>query len=617
MNSTNGSHGAVHFDPDAVGVKYREERDKRLVPGRAAIRDLTGDNLFGKYREDPFTPFEHRDPLFGEIDVAVVGAGVAGVVSGANLRKVGIERIVVIDQAGGVGGTWYWNRYPGVMCDVESYIYMPMLEDLDYVPTRKYALGDEIREQLEAIARKYDLVDGALFHTGVQRTEWDEERSHWVLHTDRGDEIRARYVVMAVGILNLMKLPDIPGMELFKGKSFHTGRWDYEYTGGDMHSRMSNLADKVVGIIGTGASAIQCVGPLGQSAKRLYVFQRTPSAVGVRDNRLTSEDLASAFRSRPGWQRDRMYNFHSVLNGEDVVNMVDDGWTRHEARVWNPRMEPGMTMQELILKAEEEDFEIMEEHRRRIDETVIDSRTAEVLKPYYRYLCKRPCFHDGYLPAFNLPNVTVVDCPVGIETVNERGLVCNGEEFELDCLIYATGFEAEVTPFPRRAGHEIIGRDGLRLDEKWAAGPSTLHGMMTRGFPNFFMVPAPGQQGVISVNFTLVTCEGAEHIAATIKLLNERGIQVIDVSEEAEQNYVDGIVAEYKDTSVVMEACTPSRLNNEGNPKAMNPRAGSWGGGRGDLFGWITMLKEWREAGDFPGMETGQAVGARRAGEAQ
>jgi cation diffusion facilitator CzcD-associated flavoprotein CzcO len=610
VNSTNSSDGPTHFDPDAVHAKYLEERDKRLIPGRAAIRDLTGDNLFTAYREDPFTPFAHREPLVEEIDVAVVGAGIAGIVAGANLRKVGVGRIRVIDQAGGFGGTWYWNRYPGVMSDVESYIYMPMLEDLDYVPTRKYAFGDEIREHLEAIAKKYDLVDEALFHTGVQSTEWDEEGARWVLHTDRGDEIRARYVVMAVGILNLMKLPDIPGMELFAGKSFHTGRWDFEYTGGDMHSRMDKLADKVVGIIGTGASAIQCVGPLGQSAKQLYVFQRTPSAVGVRNNQPTSEDLADDFRSRPGWQRERMYNFHSVLNGEDVENMVADGWTRHEARVWNPRMEPGMTMQEFILKAEEEDFEIMEEHRQRIDEIVTDARTAEILKPYYRYLCKRPCFHDEYLPAFNLPSVTLVDCPAGIQTVTERGLICNDQEYELDCLIYATGFEAEVTPFPRRAGHDIIGRGGVRLADKWAAGPATLHGMMTRGFPNFFMVPAPGQQGVISVNFTLVNCEGAEHIAATIKLLDERGVRVADVSEEAERDYVDRVVAKFKDASVVMEACTPSRLNNEGNPKGMNPRAGSYGGGRGDVVGWVKMLKEWREAGDFAGLETNQPVAA-------
>jgi len=603
VNSPNGS-SHPHFNPDAVHAKYREERDKRLLPGRAATRDLTGDNLFAKYREDPFTPFVHRDPISEEIDVAVVGAGIAGTVVGAQLHKAGITGVRLIDQAGGVGGTWYWNRYPGVMCDVESYIYMPMLEDLDYVPTRKYAFGDEIREHIERIAQKYDLLTGALFHTGVQTSEWDEESARWTIRTDRGDVIRARFVVMAVGILNLIKLPDIPGMEVFKGKSFHTGRWDYEYTGGDMHSRMDKLADKAVAIMGTGASAIQCIQPLAQSAKHLYVFQRTPSAVGERNNHPTPPDFID--RCKPGWQRERMYNFHRVLDGQDVDDLVGDGWTRFEARVWNPRREPGATMEEFILRAEQEDFEIMEEHRRRIDETVTNPRYAEILKPYYRYLCKRPCFHDEYLPAYNLPNVTLVDCPAGIDRVTEWGLICNGEDYEFDCLIYATGFEAEATPLPRRAGHEIIGRDGLRLADKWAGGPNTLHGMMTRGFPNLFMVPAPGQQGVISVNFTLVNCEGAEHIAATIKLLDERRVRSFDVTAEAEEEYVAGIVGAYTDTSAVMEACTPSRLNNEGNPKATNPRGGSYGGGRGDLFGWIELLTRWREAGDFPGLEITQ-----------
>ncbi len=299
-----------------------------------------------------------------------------------------------------------------------------------------------------------------------------------------------------------------------------------------------------------------------------------------------------------------MYNFHAVLDGHPVeVNMVDDGWTHHEAVVWNPRMEPGMSVEEFVLRAEEDDYAIMEEHRSRIEEIVTDPGTAEILKPYYRYLCKRPCFHDEYLPAFNLPNVTLVDCPAGIEKVTEDGLLCNGEEIEVDCLIYATGFEAEITPFPRRAGHEIIGRGGLRLADKWEAGAATLHGMMTRGFPNFFMMPAPGQQAVISVNNTVVVEEGAEHIAATIGLLEKCGVRVADVSAEAEEEYVAGIVAGYKDVSAVMEACTPSRLNLEGNPKAMNPRSGSWGGGRGDLFGWVEMLAEWRSSGEFAGLE--------------
>jgi cation diffusion facilitator CzcD-associated flavoprotein CzcO len=592
------SDKSAHFDPDAVHAKYLEERDKRLIPGRAAIRDLTGDDVFAKYREDPFTSYVQRDALSDEVDVAIIGAGIAGVAAGVELRKAGLRRIRLIDQAGGVGGTWYWNRYPGVMCDVESYSYMPMLEELNYIPKNRYAFGDEIRGHVEGLARKFDLYEDALFHTGVKTTTWDEEMSRWIIRTDRGDEIRARYVVMAVGILNLMKLPAIPGMELFQGKSFHTGRWDYDYTGGSQEDpQLSKLADKVVAIMGTGASAIQCIPALAESSKHLYVFQRTPSAIGVRGNHPTSEDFAKDLG--PGWHRERMYNFQQVMAAMPVdVDLVDDGWTHHFAKVHHPSMEPGMTPAEIMRRAEEEDFAIMEEHRARIDEIVKDPQATEILKPYYRYLCKRPCFHDEYLPTFNLPNVTLIDCPAGVERVTERGLVLrDGREFEFDCLIYATGFEAEATPFPRRAGHEIIGRGGVRLADKWVSGASTLHGMMTRGFPNLFIMPCPGQQAVVTVNHTLITVEGAEHVGATVKLLEESKIKVFDVSSEAETEWKEIILSSYVDGSAIMGACTPSRINNEGNVSAVSPLSGSYGGGIGDFFGFRKILVEWRDHG--------------------
>ena len=592
------SDTSAHFDPDAVHAKYLEERDKRLIPGRAAIRDLTSDDVFAKYREDPFTAYVQRDALSDEVDVAIIGAGIAGVAAAVELRKAGLKRIRLIDQAGGVGGTWYWNRYPGVMCDVESYSYMPMLEELNYIPKNRYAFGDEIRRHVEGLARKFDLYEDALFHTGVKTTTWDEGTSRWIIRTDRGDEIRARYVVMAVGILNLMKLPAIPGMELFKGKSFHTGRWDYNYTGGSQEDpQLSNLADKVVAIMGTGASAIQCIPALAESSKHLYVFQRTPSAIGVRGNHPTSEDFAQDLG--PGWQRQRMYNFQQVMAAMPVdVDMVDDGWTHHFAKVHHPTVEPGMTPAEIMRLAEEEDFAIMEEHRARIDEIVKDRQAAEILKPYYRYLCKRPCFHDEYLPTFNLPNVTLIDCPGGVERVTERGLVLSdGREFEFDCLIYATGFEAEATPFPRRAGHDIIGRGGVRLADKWESGASTLHGMVTRGFPNLFIMPCPGQQAVVTVNHTLITVEGAEHVGATVKLLEEGKIKVFDVSSEAETEWKEIILSSYVDGSAIMGACTPSRINNEGNPSAVSPLSGSYGGGIGDFFGFRKILVEWRDQG--------------------
>lgn len=600
----------LRFDPEVVHAKYAEERQKRMIAGRADIRDLTRDGAFAHYLDDPFTPLVERDPISDDVDVAIIGAGIAGVVTGARLREAEISRIRLIDVAGGIGGTWYWNRYPGVMCDVESYVYMPMLEEMNYVPKTRYAFGDEIRGHLEAISRKYDLVRDALFHTRVEKSKWDEGVARWVVTTDRGDEIRARYLIMAVGILNLMKLPMIPGMERFAGKSFHSARWDYAYTGGSSSGNLTHLADKVVGVIGAGASAIQCVPPLAESAKHVYVFQRTPSAVGVRGNAPTHEHFARSLS--PGWQKERMENFTAVMGGRTVAHdLVDDGWTHHMAKVVNPHAEPGMSLDEIAQENEELDYAVMEEHRSRIDAIVADARTAESLKPYYRYLCKRPCFHDEYLHAFNRPNTTLVDCPSGVERVTERGLVANGREFAVDCIIYATGFEAEATPFPRRAGHPILGRGGVSLAEKWKDGVQSLHGMMTRGFPNLFISPAPAQQAVISVNHTHVMVTGAEHIAATIARLDELGVEIADVSEEAEADWGQKVVGAQLDDSLFIAACTPSRLNFESNPSAVNPRNGNYGGSYGDYFGWRDLLAEWRN-GDFAGLELEGTAGRER-----
>jgi cation diffusion facilitator CzcD-associated flavoprotein CzcO len=588
------------LDLDAVRARYRVERDKRMVEGRAAIRDLTGDGRFAGYRADPFTPFVEREPISDDVEVAVVGAGLAGVLAGAKLRQAGAGRIRLIDRAGGIGGTWYWNRYPGVMCDVESYIYLPMLEELDYIPTTRYAFGPEIRAHLQAIADRYELSADAVFHTGVEAAVWDEAASRWVVRTDRGDEITAKYLVMAVGILNLMKLPAIPGMERFAGRSFHTARWDYDYTGGGPDGRLDGLGDKVVGILGTGASAIQCIPPLADSAKRLFVFQRTPSAIGVRGNRPTEPDFVD--RTHPGWQRERMDNFQAVMNARPVdADLTDDGWTHHMAKVYNPPFDPQLPLEENMRRAETIDYAIMEEHRSRIDDLVTDPRTAEILKPHYRYLCKRPCFHDEYLPSFNSPNVTLVDCPAGIDRVTETGVVVAGTEYALDCLIYATGFEAEVTPFIRRANFDLTGRNGVSLAAKWENGMASLHGMMTHDFPNLFIMPAPGQQGVVTTNHTHISVEGAEHLAATYAGLKKRGVEVFDVTAAAEADWTGQIVAGFVDRSSVMSACTPSRLNFEGNPSAAIPANGSYGGGLGNFWEFRELLANWIDDGALPG----------------
>ena len=594
--------GSAEFDPEAVRAKYLAERDRRLVPGRAEIRDLERDEQFARFRADPFTPFQDRAPITDDPDVVIVGGGIAGILAGVELRKAGVERIRIVDQAGGMGGTWYWNRYPGVMCDVESYIYLPMLEELDYIPQHRYASGEEIRQHLQAIAERFDLVEDALFHTGVSRAEWDGDLARWRVHTDRGDELASRYYVLAVGILNLMKLPAIPGMEDFAGRSFHSARWDYGYTGGGPGQPLTKLADKTVALIGTGATGIQCLPPLAAAAEQVYVFQRTPSAVGVRGNRDTQPDFRE--RLEPGWQRERMDNFQAIMLGRQVdEDLTDDGWTHHYAAVHHPPRRKGMTLEEYMRGAEELDFGIMEEHRRRVEELVRDRQAAEALKPYYRYLCKRPCFHDEYLEAFNEPNVTLVDCPAGIERITEQGPLVDGRQFEVDCIVYGTGFEAELTPLYRRAGHDIVGRDGVRLADKWSDGAASLFGMMSRGFPNMFVMPAPGQQAVVTVNYTQLAVLGAEFVGGAVRILEEKGVDVFDVSAEAEDEWCTKIVDSFVDGSAVLSACTPSRINLEGHPEAMNPRNGNYGRGLGDFFGYREILESWLERQDCEGLD--------------
>ena len=590
------------YDPETVRAKYLSERDRRLVPNRAEIRDLRGDEHFAGYRADPFTPLIERDPLADDVGVVVVGGGIAGTLAGVRLREAGVERIRIVDQAGGIGGTWYWNRYPGVMCDVESYIYMPMLEELDYIPSQRYALGGEILSHLQAVADRYSLTDDALFHTGVSRAEWQDETDRWLITTDRGDQLTCQYYVLAVGILNLMKLPAVPGMEEFAGHSFHGARWDYGYTGGGPGQPLTNLADKKVALIGNGASGIQALPPLAEASEHVYLFQRTPSAVGERGNRPTDPGFADSLE--PGWQRERMDNFQGIIMGRHYdVDLVDDGWTHDYAANRNVPGRKEMTIDEIKRASEEIDYRIMEAHRQRVEEFVSDPIKAEIVKPYYRYLCKRPCFHDEYLPALNCDNLTIVDCPGGVERVTEQGPVVDGQQYEVDCIIYATGFEAEVTPIFRRVGHEIVGRGGITLAEKWGDGGASLFGMMSHGFPNMFIMPAPGQQAVVTVNYTQLAVLGAEFIGRTVGQLLQKGVEAFDVSAEAEEAWTQKIVDGFVDASAIMSACTPSRLNNEGHPETMNPRNGNYGSGLGNWFGYRELLEQWLEAGNLEGLE--------------
>ncbi|MBX3496658.1 MAG: NAD(P)/FAD-dependent oxidoreductase [Parvibaculum sp.] len=587
------------FDPAALKKKYRAERDKRLrADANEQYVEIKG--KFAHYLEDPYVePGFARDPLTDEVDVVIVGGGFGGLLAGARLREAGVESIRMIEKGGDFGGTWYWNRYPGAACDIESYIYLPLLEEIGYIPVEKYSKAAEILEHSRAIGRHFKLYDDALFQTEVQEMRWDEEAARWIVHTNRGDAIRARFVVTASGPLHRPKLPGIPGIESFKGHSFHTSRWDYEYTGGDCNGGLDGLKDKRVGIIGTGATAVQCVPHLGAWAKELYVFQRTPSSIDVRNNRPTDPEWTKSLPA--GWQQHRMDNFNTLVSGgyqeEDLVN---DGWTDIIGNLLmmarkNTGDRSPVEMAEMVQLA---DFQKMESIRKRVETVVADPAKAEALKPWYNQFCKRPCFHDEYLDTFNRPNVHLIDTQGrGVERIGEHSIVANGREFEVDCLIYATGFEVG-TSYTRRAGFEIYGRDGLSLTQKWQDGISTLHGMHTRGFPNCFIVS--NSQSGFTANFPHMLNEQSKHLAYIVKECVDRQARVVEVAEEAEKEWVDAVIKASVFNRRFLEECTPGYYNNEGKPSDLAIRNGFYGGGS---IAFIQILEDWRAKGGLPGLE--------------
>jgi cyclohexanone monooxygenase len=587
------------FDPDALREKYRAERDKRLRPdGNEQYQEVVG--RFAHFVDDPYVAPIERDPLTDEVDVVVIGGGFGGLLAGARLREAGVEDIRLIEKGGEFGGTWYWNRYPGAMCDVESYIYLPLLEELGYVPTEKYVRAPEILAHSNAIAEHYRLGDGALLQTEVTGLTWDDEDSRWIVSTNRGDALRARFVVMANGPLHRPKLPAIPGIESFRGHSFHTSRWDYEYTGGDSNGNLTGLVGKRVGIIGTGATSVQCVPHVGAAADELYVFQRTPSSIDVRANRPTDPEWASTLQ--PGWQRRRMENFNNLVTGVfEAEDLVDDGWTDIIGKLLLKMREADqldVSPDGIKRTVEMADFEKMEEIRARVDAIVADPDTAEALKPYYRQFCKRPCFHDEYLDTFNRPNVTLVDTDGrGVDRITERGIVVGDTEYELDCIIFATGFEVG-TDYTRRAGYEVVGRDGMTLTEKWRDGASTFHGMHSRGFPNCFIFSLT--QSGFTVNFPHLLDEQSTHLGYILGHAFEHGITVIEASEEAEAAWVDTIVSLAMTNIEFFESCTPGYYNNEGKPGERSVRNGFYGAGPVAFF---KVLADWRAKGDLAGLE--------------
>lgn len=597
--------GEMDFDPTALKAKYLAERDRRVRPdGSAQYQEVTAD--FSHYVDDPYVeqPIT-REPLFDTVEVAIIGGGFGGLLAGARLREAGFDDLRVIEKAADFGGTWYWNRYPGAMCDVESYCYLPLLEELGYIPKHKYSFAAEILEHSKRIARHFNLYDNACLQTSVTDMSWDEATGYWTISTDRGDKMRARYVAMANGPLSRPKLPGIEGINEFKGHTFHTSRWDYSYTGGNSAGNLTGLKDKRVGIIGTGATGVQCIPHLGEWAKQLYVFQRTPSSIDERNNAETDPAWASSLK--PGWQQERMDNFNVLVSGgHQEVDLINDGWTDimrnvtgTVAKSASQKLGRRLTKIERAQLMELCDFRKMNQVRERAQELVDDPTVAEALKPWYRQFCKRPCFHDEYLPTYNRDNVALIDSDgKGVERLTENGVVVNGTEYELDCLVFATGFEVG-TSYTKRAGYDITGRGGLTLSEHWGDGLRTHQGLQSHGFPNCFFMGFT--QTAITVNVPHALNEQAKHVAYILSELRERNATVVEATAQGEQEYVDEIHAKATMGARFYAECTPGYYNGEG-------KVGNRGGFFSDMYGdgpirFFKMLERWRAEGDLNGLE--------------
>jgi cyclohexanone monooxygenase len=509
---------------EAAQATYRQFKEARA--GAADYMAIDGE--FSHYLNDVYSADPvPREALDDECEILVIGAGFAGLMLWHKLSQAGFDDVRFCEKGGDVGGTWYWNRYPGIACDVESYSYLPLLEEMEYFPTMKFASGFEILEYCQAMATRFGFYDHCLFHTTVERTTWDEQTRRWTVVTDRGDAMKARYVVLANGILTSPRLARIEGMQSFAGKSFHTSRWDYDV----------DLSGKRVGIIGTGATAVQVIPEIAKVVGELYVFQRTPSSIDVRDQRATTEEQIEEWKQEPGWARARRARFSRISAGRAAIQGDDDYLSGRAENFRTAKShDKKLSPEEMVAKQLDSNYRIMEQIRARVDDVVDDAETAASLKPYYPYGCKRPTFHDEFLPTFNQPNVHLVDtAPTGVQLIDETGIVHDGRHYDLDVLIYATGFQWMATA----TFNMIEGRSGRTLSEKWETeGTKTFLGIHSNGFPNLFIVSGP-QGGGGSFNFTDAIDQHGDYIVWMLKTMRDNEYAVVDVTEQPELDYAD------------------------------------------------------------------------------
>lgn len=597
----------LEMTPEEMKARYDHERDKRVrTDYDEQFSGLDMDTVFA----DPYEPVDDRASIEEDTEVLVIGGGWVGLIVAARLKEAGHDNIRIIDGAGDFGGVWYWNRYPGAQCDVQAYVYLPLLDETGFIPTERFAHAPEIFEHAQRIGRHFGLYDSAIFHTWVTQMTWDEDAAHWVVSTNRGDTIRARYVVLGAGPATRPRLPSIPGMESFEGETFHTARWDYDYTGGDSEGLLDHLSDKKVAVIGTGATAVQVVPRVAASAEHTYVFQRTPSSVGLRWNDPTDEEWAAALPA--GWQNALHREYDEVVAGADPTSetLRKDGHfelVRNTKHLLSLLDEEDLTPEGIDEVKQLANYMTMRRIRDRIDELVTNKVHAEILKPWYNFGCKRHTYSDEYYPAFNRPNVTLVDVSEtkGVERITPTGIVAGGVEYQADCIVFASGFELTAS-IERRLPIKVYGRNGLSLHDHWKEIMRTYQGVMSHGFPNFFIIGGQFTQ-TLSPSYNTPLDGQARHVVHIVEKVTERGARWFEPSLQGEETWLteqrkrgNNRIAHLVGNAP--ESCTPGYYNQEGRPASERRDTAGEVYWKGPAEYWHT-LDAWRAQGSLEGLD--------------
>ncbi|MYD99619.1 MAG: NAD(P)/FAD-dependent oxidoreductase [Gammaproteobacteria bacterium] len=470
-------------------------------------------------------------------DAVVVGAGFAGLYMLYRLRQAGF-RTRVFEAGSGVGGTWYWNRYPGARCDVESMEYSYSFCDelqQEWEWTERYAGQPEILRYVNHVADRFDLRRDITFDTRVVRATFDEDASRWQVETDTGLVVDAAFVIMATGCLSSANLPEFDGRDDFQGETYHTGRWPHEGV---------DFAGKRVGIIGTGSSAIQAIPIIAAEAGHLTVFQRTPNYSIPARNAPIDPDYVREIKAEYSAFRARNYRmqagFGSKIPHNDAPASSDDPASRESN--YAVRWERGgfgyLSAYNDLLRDRDANETAAEFVRQRIRGIVDDPDIAERLCPDNVIGCKRPCLDTGYFETYNRANVELVDArDAPIERITPNGVVAGGREYVLDCIVFATGFDAMTGAV---LGVDFRGRDGMTLADKWHAGPRTYLGLGTVGFPNLFLITGPGSPSVLT-NMIVSIEQHAEWISDCLEYLRAEGLDSIEATPEAEDAWVEHV----------------------------------------------------------------------------